>query len=385
MKVAITGAGGQVGFDLTLRLARDARAHEIVPICRNYLAAMILTDSGCSVKVGSISDASRVADLFDGCDAVVHCAQDWVGLGQRDSPNVAMIRSISRVSSVKLLIYLSSVAVYSTCIETGVNTISDPHPDEAYGKDKLMCERVAMREFSAPARRAIVLRLGHVYGPHFAWSRRILELSKRPRFGLPFAGRLRSNAVRADRVCDGIKSLLEDPPEGGIYNLFDDPQQTWNEIFAWHTAPCGLACVGTLEDDESRRIKNNFLESKRANLGRLGKDVAAGLRAVAVKLIYSSPPLKTLGSDLLAKLPDGLEMAITRKYKQAVVSQGITARDRNTAWAPWGSYFFSDPAPGRVVRLPPAESTTQLREQELHRELSRWFSRWLSPDGAWRQ
>jgi nucleoside-diphosphate-sugar epimerase len=299
MRVAITGAGGQVGAYLALRLASGTPpAHDVIAICRNFLAAMRLADSECTARVGSISGPHGLAQLLDGCDAIIHCAHQWTGLARRSSPNLAMIKCISRASSAKLFIYMSSVAAYSSCIQTGINTFEDPRPVEAYGKDKLMCEQAVMREFSAPGRRAIVIRLGHVYGPHFYWSRRMLELSRDARFGLPFGGRLESNAIRADRVCDALDSLLEDPP-AGIYNLTDDPQRTWGDVFAWHSTACGLGRVANLEDNESLRIKNRFLQSKRR--GKVGREMSSALRATVVQIICSSPSLKGLGSALLEK------------------------------------------------------------------------------------
>ncbi len=381
MRVAITGAGGQVGEYLSCRLASSPQRHEVIAICRNFLAAKKLAARGCAVRVGSLLNPDETAKLVDGCDAVIHCAHDWAGSARRDSSNAAMIRNLSNTASVKLLIYLSSVVTYSTCIETGVNTYEDPRPDTDYGKTKLGCEAAAAREFSANGRRAIVLRLGHVYGPYFYWSGRILDLLRGLRFRLPFGGRLDSNSIRIDRVGDAVIQLLNDVPQGGIYNLTNDPQLTWKDVFSWHSEICGLESIAPLQDDESFRIRQRYLQSKLGEFRKIRRELFQGLRAAAVQLIYPNPALKRLGSAMLAKAPGWIDRAITRNYKQAVVAREIHPAQGDSFWEPWLAMFFSDPAPGRYLRLPSVESIDPDREPRMREELFQSFKRWSLPDG----
>lgn len=382
MRVAITGAGGRVGTHLARRLASNPHGHEIVALCRNFLAARNLTESGCSVRFGSIADPSIAPKLLEGCDVVVHCARASESMGRRDSHNLAMIQNIVRASSVKTLIFVSSVAVYGNCIESGIDTNEKPGPVDAYGKDKLRCEREAMREFSAQGRRPIILRMGHVYGAFQIWSGQILNLARDPNFRLPFSGRLLSNAISIERVCDAVTALL-DAPASGIYNLTDEPQRTWSDVFAWHTKSCGLPAVSPLEDSESFRIRRNFLEAKRSSLGKFRREITAAVRTAAIQIANSNPMIKDLGSALVARAPGAVQSTIVRRYRRALIEH-INVGQPDMAWEPWLGWLFSDPAPGPYLHLPATMSIDADRESEMQRELSRWFTRWATPDGIWR-
>lgn len=295
-----------------------------------------------------------------------------------------MIQAIAKVSCVKTLIYASSVAVYSNCIEAGGDTYEKPRPVDAYGKDKLMCEREALGQFSVRGRQAIVIRLGHVYGAFQVWSANILNLSRDARFRLPFGGCLLSNAVSIGRVCHAIAGLLAGPPEAGIYNLTDAPQRTWGDVFAWHTGACGLARIGALDDDESLRIKGVFLDAKRRSFVKYCKDFSHAVRTAAIQLANSNPLLKDLGSALVARFPGVVQGAIVRKYKRALVQQINVGQRNNLVWEPWLGWLFSDPVPGPHLCVPATVLISADTEQTMRSELSRWFTRWSMPDGIWR-
>ena len=382
LRVAITGAAGRVGAHLAQRLAADPRGHEIISVCRNFLAAMKLAESGCSVRIGSIADPLVAPRLLDGCEVVVHFARSPETAGRPDSYNLGMIQNIARVSSVKTLIFSSSVAVFGNCIESGVDQWERPSPTDAYGKEKLACERAALREFSGQGRRAIALRMGHVYGAFQTWSGQILNLARDSGFRLPFAGRLLSNAISIDQVCAAIAGLL-DSTQAGIYNLTDQPQRTWGEVFAWHAESCGLPAVAALGDDESARIRLGYFAAKRPGFGKLGREMTAALRTAAIQVAGSNPRLKGMATALVARAPEAIQSTIIRRYKRAMVKQINPGRPQ-FAWDPWLGWLFSDPAPGPALDPRTAVPCDPARDSAMRRDLSRWFTRWATPDGLWR-
>ena len=138
MRVAIT-AGGQVGSQLVAGLAAHKPAIEVVAVCRNAFSAKRLSGAGCEVRIGSLLDQESARKVLEGCDTVVQSALSWDNLARRDSVNLRMIRVIAD-AGVKRLVLLSTVAVYSSCIESGINTHADPRPDSEYGRDKVICE-----------------------------------------------------------------------------------------------------------------------------------------------------------------------------------------------------------------------------------------------------
>src|SRR5260370_5002868 len=147
MRVAVTGVGGQIGFRLAKWLATHMDDAEVVAVTRNSLQAKKLAGSACTVRVGSIEEPQGAAQILKDCEVVVHCALSWESLAHRDSPNMAMIKALSQTPA-RLFIFLSTISVYSSCIEVGRNTFEQPRPDDDYGKDKLQCEAELARCFA---------------------------------------------------------------------------------------------------------------------------------------------------------------------------------------------------------------------------------------------
>lgn len=67
MKVAVLGASGRAGSEVTKELA--ARSHEVVAIARSPDA--IPAAQGITARAGDASDADALAALIEGCEAVV--------------------------------------------------------------------------------------------------------------------------------------------------------------------------------------------------------------------------------------------------------------------------------------------------------------------------
>jgi nucleoside-diphosphate-sugar epimerase len=379
MRIAVTGAGGQIGFRLAKWLATHLDHAEVVAVTRNSLQAKKLAGSACTVRVGSIEESQGAAQLLKDCDVVVHCALSWESLTHRDSPNMAMIRALAQTPA-RLFIFLSTISVYSSCIEAGRNTFEHPRPDDDYGRDKLLCEAELARRFG-DGRIGITLRLGPTYGPFERFSRRIIDCLNDPSFRLPFGGRRLSNAARIDRVCAAVAGLIQRPLDSGVYNLTDDPHLTWKDVFDWHSKLCALPEASLLDDYESSRLREQFLMRKRKNLSQLGRELILGSAAAATQIISSSELLKSAASATLGRLPDSWEVALKKRYLHDQVQREIDAVGARSSWEPWTSILFSDPAPGTY--LPAYPSTIGDRDQIDH-ELIQWYTRWAFPDGMWR-
>lgn len=382
MRVAITGAGGQVGSQLVAALAAREPAIEVVAVCRNVFSAKKLSAVRCEVRTGSLLDPEEAGRVLDGCDTVIHCALSWDNLARSDSVNLRMIRAIAQ-TRVRCLVFISTVAIYSSCIQSGINTYADPHPDNDYGCDKLMCEREVTRLFSKPDRPGFVLRLGHVYGPGLLWSRRILALARDRRFKLPFDGKLSSNAVRIDRISHALAALLESDTAPGVFNLTDQPNRSWREVFDWHAQACGLPEVAGLGDAESRELLAHYIGLKHRGLaGALGEISGAVVGAVG-QIASASQLLKTFGRSLLRLAPERTEQALRGRHLASIVARELDAVIGPELWEPSLSILFSDPAPG--PNLPPVKtSATPAAGCELSEGLSKWYARWASPEALWR-
>lgn len=384
MHVAITGAGGQVGSQLVTGIAAHQSSVEVVAVCRNAFSAKRLSVAHCEVRTGSLLDPESAGKALEGCDTVIHCALSWDNLARRDSVNLRMIRAIAQ-TEVRRLVFLSTVAVYSSCIQSGINTYADPCPDNDYGRDKVMCEREVTRLFSAPRRQGFVLRLGHVYGPCLLWSRRMLALARDRRFKLPFDGRLLSNAVRIDRISDSLVALLGSDVAAGVFNLTDNPNRSWREVFDWHTQACGLPEVAGLGDAESRELRGHYIGLKRMGLARAFGEVAGAVVEAAGQMASASHLLKAAGQRVLGWVPGRVEQVLRSRHLASIVAHELRSVIGLELWEPSLAILFSDPVPGPCLSSAVQSTAMAPAERDVRERLFRWYAQWTSPDAPWRE
>lgn len=198
MRIAITGITGSLGSALLARLAREG-ADRIVGFSRDEqkrfnLARQYADHPGVKIYAGDVRDASRLVDIFAGCEVVVHAAARKVVSGHHDEPaemhatnvlgTINVIDAARRAGVRKLLFISSDKAV---------------QPTNVYGASKMMGEHLVV---SANARtfahglRCGVIRYGNVLGSTGSvlpvWRARVaaglpLQLSHRDmtRFWLP--------------------------------------------------------------------------------------------------------------------------------------------------------------------------------------------------------
>jgi UDP-N-acetylglucosamine 4,6-dehydratase len=167
MRIAITGASGSLGKALMARLTRTGQADRIVAFSRDeQKRAQIVETFGwhpfVRVYAGDIRDVDRMADLFYGCDVVVHGAARKVVTAHPDEPEEMLKTNI-----------LGSMNVISAARRAGVHTLvavsSDKavHAENAYGVSKAMMEHLAVNANARTLRdglRCNVVRYGNVLG-----------------------------------------------------------------------------------------------------------------------------------------------------------------------------------------------------------------------------
>lgn len=72
MRIAITGGSGFVGRHLAPRLAADG--HQVIAVARGVRPWAGGLNPDVSFVSTDLTSADRLAEVFEGCDAVVHCA-----------------------------------------------------------------------------------------------------------------------------------------------------------------------------------------------------------------------------------------------------------------------------------------------------------------------
>lgn len=255
MRIAVTGASGNVGTALLLRLGAEQR-HQLVGISRrNPPAAPPYTWAEWqTVDIGSPTAKQTLADAFAGADAVVHLA--WrlqarqLGRGEMIRTNrngTCAVAEAARTAKVGQLVHMSSIGAYSPAPgldvdeswQTGGIRTSD------YSVDKANAEQT-MRLYEgelpvAVVRPAFILQdpaaseihryfLGPLVPP------RVFQPAVLARAPIP--SRLAVQVVHADAVADALTRIVEQGATGA-FNVAADPpitRATWRTTYG-HVGP----------------------------------------------------------------------------------------------------------------------------------------------------
>ncbi len=313
LRVAVTGAGGQVGSALVKGLSSRGKL-DVVAIVRNAVTGRTLGSVDADIRIGSVTDPASSRGVLADCDAVINCAlaRGWPAAARRQ--NEAIIRNIADAPCVRLAVHLSTVAVYGTCVDPCVSTFERPRPDSSYGVDKLRVERLAMRAFSARGIRHYIARMGHVYGPSQWVSRDVLERVSNPSFELPFGGDIPSNAVSIEAVVTAVASMLNEEQPPGVRNLVDSPQNTWRALYDLHTGLVAKAPAGSLSQAASRALRDQHYAAARRPMRSLARSALTAFGSMNLIALAQLPEFRHIVHGPLLLLPTRIEEAANRAY-----------------------------------------------------------------------
>ena len=232
-KVAVLGANGQVGAELCLLLARTPGI-ELVPVCRHRSGSAFLRWKGIACRHGRITDPSDAPRLIGDCDVIVNSA---LGRGspremrQTENAIIHMIFACSKASA--MVIHFSTQSVYG-----------DAAPSRSirwqtlYGRAKLATERQVRRSARQSGKRAFIFRLGHVCGPLQQISINIRDEILRHEVSLPLRDTA-SNTVYTATIRDAILRVTSDAVPSDTYDLMNQPQWTWTQVYEFEAAQAG--------------------------------------------------------------------------------------------------------------------------------------------------
>ena len=368
-KVGVTGASGQVGS----RLLRHLRAAGIpaVGVVRNALGAALCDAAapGAAVRIGSLTPSEGEAHVLDDCDVIVNCAIASSGGIPRHAytRNRALVDGLLRAKSLQWLIHFSTVAVYGELIPEHATAA---RPASEYGRSKLDVEQHAARHARARGIRCTVVRLGHVYGDGIARSREIVELSRDPRFRLPFDGRFPSNAVHVDRVGAAIVALLTNAPQGEIFGLAE-PSHTWRDVFDWHTGCLGLPPVAGMSEEASAALRSAMTPS-------IARDAVGWLKGLPIKSLVRSPAMFDLALRTLVRTPDAVTRRLSDVNRRTGSRAQIARADAADALA-MPLQYLSAGMPGPFLPMPPLPEAGLGSNLARASDLHEWYERWRVP------
>jgi nucleoside-diphosphate-sugar epimerase len=237
-RVAILGANGQVGTEVSLRL-RDVEGIEVVPIVRNVSGSAFLRSKGMECRHGRISDPAEARSLIGDCDVVVNFALSNTAIPRADREiNRQIIRSlVAAATSGAPIVFASTMMVYSPGLKFWF-------PD-SYGLEKLVAERMFRRLCRFSRHPAFVFRLGHVMGEMQNITRKICKEIRDGKVALPHEGLRASNTVFTVAIVEAVVQITQTQaaqtaPKPGTYDLITLPQWTWLDVYKYYAAQLGL-------------------------------------------------------------------------------------------------------------------------------------------------
>jgi len=246
MRIAITGASGNIGTALLRRLSGSG--HDLVGVARRIPTGEPYEAlSWHGVDLAQAGAATPLGAAFEGADAVVHLA--W---GFQPSHNIDYLRRLgvggtaavvqaARTAGVRHLVHMSSVGAYSrapgrrvdeSAAREGIDSL-------AYSLHKAAAERL-LDSYEQQAGEAAMLisrlRPGFVVQPDAASAllrygvpgyvpARVLTLLP----VLPLDRRLSIPVVHSDDLADGIVRVIE-RRAGGAFNFASEPPVTRDDL-----------------------------------------------------------------------------------------------------------------------------------------------------------
>jgi hypothetical protein len=232
-------------------------------------------------------------------------------------------------------------------------------------------ERRIAKIYGDSTKRYHIIRLGHVYGDEQWLSRYILENAADNRFRLPYDGNRSSNAIHVDDVTRALVGLIRDPCASGIYNLTPTPQQSWRDLFDWHTDACGLTRVHSMEEGQAKSLHNTFVLESRNSPLKKGLVVFGNLKqGFSLEWLLGSNDFKHLGNVVLSFLPARIERRMKAISAMRIVRNEI-AMLRTPS--PSGSFLFSDAMPGPYLDIPTSLVGHDVEAAERRRRLLEYY------------
>ena len=187
-KILITGAGGFIGYNLCVALAKEG--HRIIGVDLHYPeSGLQLGKEPFEANIGDFRDTAKMEKWLLGVDYVVHLASAHLQISIDDAAywdvNVHSLKPFLKLvqkACVKRFIHVSSVGVYGKLQELPADEETVCSPQSVYGETKLAGEREVLEFSRTSGLSATILRPAWVYGPYCPRTAKIYRALRKGRF-----------------------------------------------------------------------------------------------------------------------------------------------------------------------------------------------------------
>jgi nucleoside-diphosphate-sugar epimerase len=230
MRVFVTGGTGFIGGHVA-RLLRE-RGDDVRALVRSPDKGAALTELGCELVPGTLSNKDAIRTGMEGCDAAIHGAAVYeVGIPESEhqamyEANVIGTDNVLRAAlEAKLdrVVYISTVGAFGNTKGQVVDETYQ-HPGTGYTsyyeETKVEAHRLAKRLIAEEGLPCVIVQPGGVYGPddHSALGRQMNQFlaGRMPLIAFPELG---FNMVHVDDVAAGVLLALDRGKAGEAYVL----------------------------------------------------------------------------------------------------------------------------------------------------------------------
>jgi dihydroflavonol-4-reductase len=175
MKVFVTGGTGFIGGEVVRQLR--ARGDDVVCLVRTPAKATKLTELGCELVSGDLSDAAVLQKGMEGCDGLIHAAAMYeVGIPAKQHPamyeanvhGTEIVLKAALEAKVPKVVYVSTCGIFGNTHGKTVDETYE-HPGKEftsyYEETKLEAHKIAKRMMADEGLPAVIVQPGGVYGP----------------------------------------------------------------------------------------------------------------------------------------------------------------------------------------------------------------------------
>jgi nucleoside-diphosphate-sugar epimerase len=248
-RIALTGASGFAGRHI---LAEAQRRRLPMRVCLRLARPM---PDGADTELAaelSLENPDGWDNALAGCETIIHCAGlahqpagvDEAMMQAINGEAVGMLAKVARKHGIKRFIQLSSIrAVCGSASETPIEEDTPPAPIDAYGRSKLLGEKLLMDAGIDGAILRMPLLMGHDAKANFG---KLMRLAQMP-LPLPFAG------LAAQRSMLGVATLAD-----AVLALATMPAKPMQTMLIAETQSPDVAALITLMRQSLGRRPNLF-------------------------------------------------------------------------------------------------------------------------------
>jgi nucleoside-diphosphate-sugar epimerase len=244
MTIAITGANGFVGARATELLASLDSPPQLRPLSRRQARDQNHT-------VVDLADPASVATGLKGCDAVIHCAFDFLDMAA--NIRIAAVLAGECAAIGARLVHVSTAAVHEPFSDGDLDETRPPGPGGSdYKQVKLAIEDSLLRMVREQDLDLVIIQPTIVYGPlGRAWTDSPIRELLTGTVVLPDEGRGLCNAVFVDDVCQAVIAALTAPLASGERFLINGAAPvTWRDFYTAYQDILGVDALRLLPAED---------------------------------------------------------------------------------------------------------------------------------------